>query len=236
MGYDHWAGADLQSSDELRRNPRWVWREDSGPGGFFEHESEPQNSASFGDAYKNCLSNLGNNPDAPAPGEAQAMGIIIIANETGIDRTLLAATWRFEGGYGDNPPYGKGFIWEPLNGPHGGGKADIGPGQLNPEIWDKSPFTDGLRDPFGTNRKVREKFNGIIMDNLILTARALMHRTGSRDHQAGLFKAGQQYDTVGKGKNKRQVERSDYRRRVDAFNGVAPNYDSFFDCLRKRGF
>jgi hypothetical protein len=199
-----------------------------GPGGALSFA--PQNS--FGNAYNGCLGKLGKNQ---APGEYQAKAIIDVANQTGVDRTLLAATWRFEGGYGDNP-FGPGFIWEPLNGPHGGGRADIGPGQLNPEIWDKSPYTDGLGDPFGTNRKVGERFNGLIMDNLIVTARALMSRSGSRDHQAGLFKAGQQYTTVGRGKNKQQVERSDYRRRVDAFNNVAPSYDAFFDCLRGQGF
>lgn len=190
----------------------------------------------FGDAYRNCLGALGNNPNAPAPGQDQARAIIKVANDIGVDPTLLAATWRFEGGFDLN----SGFLWNPKNGTHNPARtrADIGPGQVNPEIWNKEPFTNGLSNPFGTNRKVGEIFNGSGMDNLKLTARALNAASGPRDHKAGIFRAGRQFDVDRNkaGKVIKKTENRSYRLRADEFNSVAPNYDSFFECLAKQGF
>jgi hypothetical protein len=204
-----------------------------GGGVGFLQVASPQKRDTFDDAYKNCLGKLSNNEDAPAPGLLQTGTIMTIAFLTGVDTTLLAATWRYEGGFDSN-----GFLWTPTNGLHREGNpiGDIGPGQIYPGIWEKSPFTNGLTNPLGTNRKVEEGFNGNPYENLVLTARALLDAKGSREHQAGMFRAGRQFDTVGKGKKKKKVENSTYRRRVNAFNKVAPNYDSFFDCLRSKGF
>ena len=188
----------------------------------------PPGGDNFSDAYNNCLSELGN---APAPGEGQAKVIIDIANKTGVDRTLLAATWRYEGGVDSN-----GFVWNPTNGPHGDGTADIGPGQLNPSIWDKSPYTAGLGDPFGTNRDVGQVFNGNGYHNLVVTARALLSGGGSREHQAGIFRAGHEFNKQKGSKKKQKVTNPTYQARVDAFNGVAPNYDAFFNCMKGKGF
>jgi hypothetical protein len=132
-------------------------------------------------------------------------------------------------------------VYAPFNGPHGDGTADIGPGQLNPPIWDKSPYTDGLKSPFGTNREVGQVFNGWGYENLVVTARALISVKGSREHQAGIFRAGHQFDPIykGKGKNRKKVGEKlneAYQARVNALRGVAPSYDAFFECMRKQGF
>jgi hypothetical protein len=66
-----------------------------------------------------------------APGLAQADRILEVANKTGVDPTLLAVTWRFESGFGSQPTNGK-HTSDTQTG-------DIGPGQLFPDIWDKSP-------------------------------------------------------------------------------------------------
>ncbi len=74
---------------------------------------------------------------------AQAADILDVANKTGVDPTLLAVTWRFE----------SEFNFQPTNGIHTRNTeiADVGPGALYPPTWNKSPYTDGLSNPFGTN-------------------------------------------------------------------------------------
>jgi hypothetical protein len=80
-----------------------------------------------------------------------------------------------------------------------------------------------LKNPFGTNRKVGEEFNGDPIENLLLTAYALDSRAGSRAEKAGLYKAGQ------KGGN-------GYEHRVNEFNKYQKGYDYFNNCLKGKGF
>jgi hypothetical protein len=189
----------------------------------------PQNPAGFNpqgtfdDAYKSCLGTLGK---SVAPGLAQAAAIIDVANKTGVDSTLLAVTWRFEGALDQ---YGQ-FNFQPTNGLHTSKTniGDIGPGQLFPDIWDKSPYTDDLNhrklNPFGTNRNVGQVFNGNAYDNLIVTGRALGTARGAqRADAAGRYRAG---NPSGVG----------YGDRVQNFKDNAKNYDAFFNCLAKKGF
>lgn len=111
----------------------------------------PQNPAGFNPqgtfdaAYQSCRGTLGN---SIAPGLAQAADILTVANRTGVDPTLLSVTWRFEGGYDQF-----GFNFQSTNGMHTPSTqtGDVGPGQLYPDTWNKSPYTDGLTNPFGTN-------------------------------------------------------------------------------------
>lgn len=156
------------------------------------------------------MSKLGN---APAPGLVAAASVIQISQTTGVDPTLFSVTWHEE----------SRFRCFPENGPHGGGDADIGPGQLHPGTWDKAPYTSGLRNPFGTNRAVGQVFNGNPIENLLLMSYALDSRAGSRAKKAGLYKAG---STSGPG----------YQGRVNTFNKYAKGYDDFFNCLARRGF
>jgi hypothetical protein len=222
--------------EERRRSHEIRARFGHNPFGELSAEEIVFDFIGFGEAYSNCLGSLGNNREAPAPGLNQAEAIMFVNIYTGVDPTLLAATWRYEGGFDPN----SGFLFNPKNGTHNRARteADIGPGQLHPGTWDKAPYTNEVNNPFGTNRQVGDIFNGSPMDNLIVTGRALMSRPGDRAHQAGLFRAGRQYDLVKdrRGKVIGKNENPDYRARADAFNGVAPNYDSFFNCLRKQGF
>jgi hypothetical protein len=202
------------------------YAEEAGGRRAYAH-ANPQNSAqpqgTFDDAYKGCLGSLGG---SVAPGLAQAADILDVANKTGVDPTLLAVTWRFEGSLDQ---YGE-FNFQPTNGFHTRNTqtGDIGPGQLFPDICDKSPYTDDLNhhklNAFGTNRNTGQVFNGNAYDNLIVTGRALGQARGNqRADAAGFFRAGNHSD-------------SRYRARVQNFKDHGGNYDRFFECLAKKGF
>ncbi len=174
----------------------------------------------FDDAYRDCLPKLGKEV---APGLVQASAIVQAADTSHVDRTLLAFTWFQEAG---------GFNFHPTNGLHDPDEliGDIGPGQVFPGIWGVSPFTDGLDDPFGSNREVgHQEFNGDPVENLVLAGRALNHPLGAvqgnrRREAAGLYKAGSQ---SGPG----------YQTRVDKWGNANVNaYDAFFGCLKDKGF
>ncbi len=161
---------------------------------------QPQNTEPkgiFDAAYAECKKKLGK---SVAPGLAQTDRILNVANKEKVDPTLLAITWRFEGSTttvnGETV-----FNFAPINGLHTSDTdiGDIGPGALFPGIWNKSPYTDGLKNPFGANLKVGEVFNGDVTDNLKLTARALNSffgpvRGAKRAEAAGLFRAGTKDD------------------------------------------
>jgi len=139
-----------------------VCSSDLNPAGF-----NPQGT--FDDAYKGCLVSLGK---SMAPGLTQADRILTVANRTGVDPTLLAVTWRFE----------SGFNFQPVNGMHtpstqtGDGCA----GKLYPDTWNKSPYTDGLSNPFGTNLNRGQVFNGNAFENLMVAGRALGTARGAQ--------------------------------------------------------
>jgi hypothetical protein len=182
-----------------------------------QNPREPQGT--FDDAYKGCLGDLGK---STAPGLAQTDRILDVANKTGVDPTLLAVTWRFEGSLDQ---YGE-FNFQPTNGFHTRGTniGDVGPGQLHPPIWNKSPYTDGLNNPFGTNLNTGQVFNGNAFQNLMVTGRALGRARGDqRADAAGYYRAGNHSD-------------SRYRARVQNFKEHGRNYDRFFECLAKKGF
>ena len=151
-----------------------------------------------------------------APGLAQADRILTVANRTGVDPTLLALTWRFE----------SGFDFQPTNGMHTPDvqMGDVGPGQLYPDAWNKSPYTDKLKNPFGTNLNRGEVFNGNAYENLIVTGRVLGTARGAdRANAAGLYRAGASTNPG-------------YSERVQNFKDNVKNYDAFFACLAKKGF
>ena len=177
----------------------------------------------FDGAYQNCLGALGN---SVAPGLGQAADILWVANRTGVDPTLLSVTWRFEGSTND---LGQ-FNLAPTTNKHSADTniGDVGPGQLYPPTWNKSPYTDGLRNPFGTNTQVGQSFNGNSVENLVVTARALNSFAGpvrgaNRADAAGLYRAGSRTN-------------EGYKERVQNFKNNYKNYDRFFGCLAKKGF
>lgn len=184
----------------------------------------PQNPAGFNPqgtfdaAYQSCRGTLGN---SIAPGLAQAADILTVANRTGVDPTLLSVTWRFEGGYDQF-----GFNFQPTNGMHTPSTqtGDVGPGQLYPDTWNKSPYTDGLTNPFGTNLNRGQVFDGNAFESLMVTGRALGTAQGAqRANAAGLYRAGSSTNPG-------------YKERVQNFKDNVKNYDAFFGCLAKKGF
>lgn len=186
------------------------------------YEDEPQNPSepqgTFDAAYQSCLGSLGN---STAPGLAQAADILMVSNRTSVDPTLLSVTWRFEGGTN-----AFGFEFVPTNGMHTPATqtGDVGPGQLYPDTWNKSPYTDGLSNPFGTNLNRDQVFNGNAFENLMVAGRALGQARGAqRADAAGLYRAGSSTNPG-------------YKERVQNFNDNVKNYDAFFGCLAKKGF
>jgi YD repeat-containing protein len=181
-----------------------------------QNPSEPQGT--FDKAYADCKGQLGK---SVAPGLAQAADILMVANRTGVDPTLLSVTWRFEGGYDQF-----GFNFQPTNGMHTPDvqMGDVGPGQLYPDTWNKSPYTDGLTNPFGTNLNRGQVFNGNAFENLMVAGRALGTARGAqRANAAGLYRAGSSTNPG-------------YKERVQNFKDNVKNYDAFFGCLAKKGF
>jgi hypothetical protein len=193
------------------------------PVSYGQSPSDPKGT--FDAAYAECKKKLGK---SVAPGLAQAGRILSVATTEKVDPTLLAITWRFEGSIttvnGEQV-----FNFAPTNGLHTSDTdiGDIGPGALFPGIWNKAPYTDDLKNPFGTNLRVGEAFNGDVTDNLKLAARALNSfwgpvRGAKRAEAAGMFRAGT--------KDER------YRARVQNFKDNVKNYDRFFNCLAKKGY
>jgi YD repeat-containing protein len=182
-----------------------------------QNPSEPQGT--FDAAYQSCGGTLGN---STAPGLAQAADILMVANRTGVDPTLLSVTWRFEGGLDQ---YGQ-FNFQPTNGMHTPSTqtGDVGPGQLYPDTWNKTPYTDGLTNPFGTNLNRGQVFNGNAFESLMVAGRALGTAQGAqRANAAGLYRAGSSTNPG-------------YKERVQNFKDNVKNYDAFFGCLAKKGF
>jgi YD repeat-containing protein len=148
----------------------WMWIQPIVPWGSLfanpQNPSEPQGT--FDAAYQSCLGSLGN---STAPGLAQAADILMVANRTGVDPALLSVTWRFEGGLDQHGQ----FNFQPTNGMHTPSTqtGDIGPGQLYPDTWNRSPYTGGLSNPFGTNLNRGQVFNGNAFENLMVAGRAL---------------------------------------------------------------
>jgi len=172
-------------------------------------------------AYLGCIGDL---KSSPRPGVTQTAYLIQAADTEGTDRTLVAITWQHEGGYDNN-----GFKFFPTNGFHTRKDpiGDIGPGQLYPGIWEKVANDKGkglIKNPFGSNRKVGEGFNGDPFDNLRLTARALGPARGeARAKAAAIYRAG---GPKGDG----------YNERIKNFKDHYQNFNRFFNCLRGKGF
>ena len=162
--------------------------------------------------------------------EAAARAILEVANQEGVDPTLLSVQWRHESSFRTDPPPNP--RWE------GRGRNrrlvgwDVGPMQLATNIWDKSPFTDGLPNVFGTiamNAFTREYegFNGSVSDNLRAGARAftmdILPRSRGRDwlHRNA--------DASGKFRGP-----AGYRQRYNEYLREAPGDRAQLDCLAGR--
>jgi hypothetical protein len=134
----------------------------------------------------------------PCPGsipEGIGKTILRIASQEHIDPTLLSVTMRHESSFGTNMTPNE--RWE------GRGRNrrlvgwDVGPMQLATNIWQKSPFIDGLNNPFGTiemstSTRQYESFNGNFDENITVAARAfsmdILPRSTSNADAAGKYR------------------------------------------------
>jgi hypothetical protein len=167
--------------------------------------------------YNDCAKKLGSSPD---PGYNQALSVLWASALDKVDPTLLAATWAAEA----IPP----FNFTPVsNYRPGDGGWDVGPLQSSTTYYNKSPFTDGLNNPFGTVFSETQPFNGNSFSSLRVGARAyaldILPRSKSRADAAGLYRAG----------NRKNPAKSGYNDRVKQFNNWSKGYDAFFNCLKK---
>jgi len=163
-----------------------------GPGGninvfgSFTYHNLPPISVSFTDNFKNISLGFagvnfqlkGQQPCSGSIPEAAARIILDVAFQEKVDPTLLSVQWRHEAIPAFNPYTVPNPRWMRVRGrkPVLVG-FDVGPMQLATSIWNKSPYTDGLPNVFGTiamNAKTGEYegFNGNVYDNLRAGARA----------------------------------------------------------------
>lgn len=249
IGFVEKAYVDPLLAPPSRRKPVWVprdtshgvldpitniWTVYSGPGGEYTWVDEPgeletflqpqspalaERSARLAEWAKNqvaknyakCLGKLGK---SLAPGQNQATDILWVSALEGVDATLIAVTWRHESTFNYNPasnfrPSDKGW--------------DVGPLQTATTVYDKSPFTDSLYNPFGTVFSETQSFNGNPQQSLIVGARALaevVQRSKSRADAAGLYRAGSR-------------KPASYAIRAAEFTREGPGYDAFFNCLKQ---
>ena len=161
--------------------------------------------------YSKCLGKLGK---ALAPGQNQAADILWVSALEGVDATVIAVSWRRE----------STFSYNPVSNYRPGDQGwDVGPLQTATTYYNRSPFTDGLFNPFGTVFSETQSFNGNPQQSLIVGARALaeiVRRSRGRADVAGLYRAGSR-------------KPASYGIRTGEFNQDAPDYDAFFNCLRQ---
>jgi hypothetical protein len=109
---------------------------------------------------------------------------------------------------------------------------DVGPMQLATSIWNKSPFTDGLSNPFGTigfniAKNEYDSFNGNFEENVILAARAfaldILPRSTGKDPLHRNADAAGSYRGPG-----------DYQGRYDQYLAEAPGDGRQLKCIAGR--
>ena len=179
----------------------------------------PQNPTHFRDQYDRCAEQAGGR----VPPRSVVATIGLVSEMEGIDPTVLAVTWGSEA----SPPFSFDSVGHPR---HKNGKAigaDVGPGQIaNNGPFTKSPWTDGLGDPFGTFTTQRVPFDGNPLDNLRLTARILNSDGGGRA-AAGRYHSG----TGPFSKTPEGIKA--FNDRVKQYDQLQPSYSAFFRCMKQ---
>lgn len=134
----------------------------------------------------------------PCPGsipEAIGKQILAVASQEKIDPTLLSVAMRHESSFGMNTKANPRYVGKGRNRRIEG--YDVGPMQLATNIWNKSPFTDGLSNPFGTigfniAQNQYDSFNGNFEENITVAARAfaldILPRSSSNADAAGKYR------------------------------------------------
>jgi RHS repeat-associated protein len=183
--------------------------------------ADPQNP---GGSYQTCKG-LASIP------EGAANDILSVSRQEGTDPTLIAVTMKEESSFGvnldPNPRVDRNT--SAVTG------FDVGPMQVATDIWNKSPYTNGLPKAFSNGiddvgRPIFGRllpFTGDIVQNMRLGARALNASSGwrgrpsnvsARADAAGIFRAGSRNGS--------------YWVRVNEFNRFQPAYDRFFNCMQ----
>lgn len=229
LNFDPHFGGPAAIAEAEARHDRWV--DIDRAGGDYGDDDYPESTEDV-TATAAVNSPEPQNPAAtPTPcvgsiPEAAGRAILDAADREGVDPTLLSVQWRYESGFSTNPQPNPRGAGRRLNG------WDVGPLQLSTNFFNKSPFTDGLPDAFGTvamNNSTRqyEGFNGTVSDNLRAGARAftmdILPRSRGRDwlHRNA--------DASGKFRGP-----DGYRRRYNEYLRDAQADKDYLNCLRGR--
>ena len=136
---------------------------------------------------------------------------------------MLAVTWGSEA----SPPFSFDSVGHPRYSNGRAIGADVGPGQIaNNGVFTKSPWTDGLGDPFGTFTTQRVPFDGNPLDNLRLSARILNSYGGGRT-AAGRYHSGTGPFSKTPGGIKA------FNDRAKQYDQLQPSYSAFFNCMNQ---
>jgi hypothetical protein len=111
-----------------------------------------------------------------------------------------------------------------INGPHGGGTADIGPGQLDYASLQNWSALNGLDNVWGTNTGVGQTFNGNESSNLRASARYIQDNGGGREGTIHYYS--------GKGDFLHKLAVKLLSKRSRQYNAWASSYRKFFNCVR----
>ncbi|MDQ1638475.1 MAG: hypothetical protein QOF62_1814 [Pyrinomonadaceae bacterium] len=166
--------------------------------------------------YNHCAKKLGRG--VPMPEMERARLISQAARDENIAPELLAVTVSAENG--------KWFAGgDDINGRHGGGTADVGPGQLDYAGLQNWPALNGLDNVWGTNTGVGQTFNGNDRSNLRASARYIQDLGGGRE--------GTIHYHSGRGPFSRKPEgQVALQKRTREYDQRANSYRDFFNCLR----
>jgi YD repeat-containing protein len=166
-------------------------------------------------AYQDCTKQMNRNVPVPAFDRASLIAEAARAEKQSpeflaVSVSVESSVW-FTGG-------------DATNGPHGGGTADVGPGQLDyGSLKDWSVISD-LENVWGSNTGVGQTFNGSALNNLRASARYINDLGGGRD--------GTIHYHSGKGPwlKKPDGQRA-LKTRTDEYDKRAPSYHKLFECL-----
>lgn len=170
----------------------------------------------------------------PCPGpipDAIAKLILGIASKEHIDPTLLSVTMRHESSFGTDMKPNERWVQNKKTKKWTLVGWDVGPMQLATNIWFKSPFIDGLKDPVGdlsTNSQGEYySFNGDFNENVTLAARAF--RLDLLPRSKGKSELQRNADAAGMYRGP-----ADYKGRYNQYLREAPGDALQFECLKKQ--
>jgi hypothetical protein len=169
------------------------------------------------DPYDDCKGKIAKG--IPVPSAEAARAISQAARAEGVAPEDLAVTASAEAH----------FNLYPINGPHGGGTADIGPTQMDYAGLQNWSGLNGLTNVFGTNTAVGQQFNGDPVMNLRAAARLINDMGGGKEGTIHWHSGTGPWSRSADGQRALRDRKKEYEQR-------APSYKAFFDCLRANPF